>query len=222
VLTPIYYVYAYLRTKDSETAKAGTPYYVGKGKDRRAYVKQHNVSPPIDKSFIIFLETNLTELGAFALERRMIRWYGRIDLGTGILYNQTDGGDGASFPGELNPMYGKKREEWAKKYSGENAPMYGKSHSEEQKRKWSIERSGKNNANYGNRWTDEMKENLSIKVRGENASRYGKKNTSESNKKNSLAHQGKNNPMYGRRLSPESIAKGLETKRLNKLKKDVI
>ena len=25
---PIYYVYAYLRSKDSQTAKAGTPYYI--------------------------------------------------------------------------------------------------------------------------------------------------------------------------------------------------
>lgn len=28
--TNIYYVYAYIRSKDSETARAGTPYYIGK------------------------------------------------------------------------------------------------------------------------------------------------------------------------------------------------
>jgi hypothetical protein len=85
----IYYIYAYLR-------EDGTPYYIGKGKYNRRFAKHKGISVPKDKSRNVLMETNLSDIGAIALERRYICWYGRKDNGTGILRNLTDGGEGTS------------------------------------------------------------------------------------------------------------------------------
>jgi len=83
-----YYTYAYLR-------EDGTPYYIGKGKGRRAFLKHSGFYPP-SKDRILFLKKNLTEEQAFNHEIYMISIFGRKDLGTGILHNKTNGGDGCS------------------------------------------------------------------------------------------------------------------------------
>lgn len=86
---PGFYIYAYLRKSNN------TIYYIGKGKGSRAWGK-HHFRIPGDLTKIVILDSGLLEMGAFILERKMIRWYGRKDLGAGILNNLTDGGEGVT------------------------------------------------------------------------------------------------------------------------------
>lgn len=154
-----FYVYAYLRNKDSTTGKTGTPYYIGKGNGNRAYVK-HFAPVPKNHSNIIFIQQNLTEQQAHDLEKKLIAEYGRKDLGTGILHNRTDGGEGISNPSldtRKKLAYAKRNEsaETRLKRSIAAKNRVRQPCSEETKRKISE-------ANIGKKRTNEVKEKLSI------------------------------------------------------------
>lgn len=89
-LTKKYYVYFYVR-------EDGSPYYVGKGSGKRCKDRDsHFVKPNKNRTNIIIVKDNLSELRAFTLEKYYIREFGRKDLGTGILHNKTNGGEGTS------------------------------------------------------------------------------------------------------------------------------
>lgn len=138
------YVYAYLR-------EDGTPYYIGKGVGKR-YKDPHTITvPPIER--IEFIEKNLTDKEAIALEIELIARYGRKDLGTGILRNMTDGGEGMLNPGPTvrkklsDAKAGKKPNNYNKRYTtgpselkskakqGKNNPQYGKQRTEDERAK---------------------------------------------------------------------------------------
>ena len=81
-----YYTYLWLR-------EDGTPYYVGKGKNNRAYSSHsHGVHCPPEKERIVIYPAS-SEADAFETETDLIWYYGRKDLGLGSLRNLTDGGE---------------------------------------------------------------------------------------------------------------------------------
>jgi hypothetical protein len=129
-----FYVYAYLRDD-------GSPYYIGKGKNKRAWKKgKKEINPPKDQSKIIIIEENLSMVGSLAIERYLIKWYGRKDINTGILRNRTDGGDGS--PGlKQSPEVILKRITSSK---GKSMGMTGKKHKIESNEKRRISMLGKN------------------------------------------------------------------------------
>ena len=166
-----YYTYAYLR-------EDRTPYYIGKGKEDRIYSKQKNIKPPKDKSRILYLKQNLTEEEAFKHEIYMIDVFGRKDLGTGILHNRTDGGEGSSgcIPSE----------ETKRKLSEVNK---GRIVSEETRKKISETSKGKtlseehikkiSEANKGHAVSEETKRKLSEAHKGNTLSEEHKRKLSE-------------------------------------------
>ena len=195
-----YYTYAYLR-------EDRTPYYIGKGEKDRIYKKgKGEVKPPKDKSRIIYLKQNLTEAEAFRHEIYMIAVFGRKDLGTGILRNRTNGGEG--FSGAIHTPETKAKLSAAMK--GENSPNYGKTLSPEIKAKLSAAHKGKT-------LSPETKAKISAAQKGKTLSPETRAKMSvarkdiprslETRAKISESLKGENHPFYGKTLSPETRAK---------------
>ena len=83
------FVYCYLRVD-------GSPYYIGIAKKASRPKDRHNWRPPSCPSRIRVMRRGLTWAAAQQWERFYIARYGRKDIGTGILRNLTDGGEGSA------------------------------------------------------------------------------------------------------------------------------
>ena len=199
-----YYTYAYLR-------EDRTPYYIGKGQTDRIYKRNgRRTKPPKDRSRIIFLKQNLTEEEAFKHEIYMIAVFGRKDLGTGILHNRTNGGDGCS--GLV--MSEETKRKISESTKGRLSPLKGKNHSEEAKQKISQ-------ANKGKKMPEEAKKKISESQKGKFLSEEHKKKIGEESKKKwkngcfteqsyekwRNAAKGEKNGMYGKTHTEEAREK---------------
>jgi hypothetical protein len=119
-----FYTYAYLR-------KDGTPYYIGKGKGNRAYHKNKNEIKVPPRERVVILKKGLTEEEAYKHEVYLIFVLGRKNIGTGILRNLTDGGEGTSGK-KLTPEQIAQRQKTRGSYpTGEAHPYFGKKHTPE-------------------------------------------------------------------------------------------
>lgn len=129
----------------------GEVFYIGIGKDlKRPYAEcgrnkyWHKI---VDKYGyeVQILKYNITREDACELEVLLISWYGRAHLGTGILCNMTDGGDGTK---NKSPETRQKISDGQK---GELNHMFGKI--------------GSLNPNFGNKWSDEQRRTASELVK---------------------------------------------------------
>jgi hypothetical protein len=185
-----FYTYAYLR-------EDRTPYYIGKGSGYR--INSNTGRPcnkPRDKSRIIFLKQNLTEEEAFKHEIYMIDVFGRIDLGTGILYNKTNGGEGAS-----GYKYTEERKE---KCRGENSPFYGKTHSKEAKERMGESKLGNKNPAKRLDVREKIKKNHPFVKNPKLPKIIGEKLRGRKNPKHSENMKGEKNHMFGKKRPKHS------------------
>lgn len=155
----IYYTYIHYNAITNE------PFYVGKGKDNRAWksTSRSKYWSRVVKKYgyiVKIVEENLSEEEAYKKEKELIKLYGRRDLKTGILINMTDGGDG--YTGGIIT------EELREKHRKNST---GRKHTEESKKKMSEAQKGRLPSKEA--------------IEKSRLSRIGLKQTEESNKKRS-------------------------------------
>ena len=196
----VFYVYIYYHPITN------IPFYVGKGKDDRAWFhlkskshtffirtinkirKEYNCEP-----IIKIYDDNLSEPEAFELEMKLIKKYGRRNNGSGILINLTNGGEGTSgiLITEATRNKLKNRIPWNK-----GIPM-----SEEQKKKLYESHKGKitseetkkklSRANKGKIISQETREKIRDSLMSHLVSEETRKKMSEAKLKNNTKNNAK-------------------------------
>lgn len=150
------YLYRHIRLDKKE------PFYIGIGsdanyqrsKDKSSRTKHWNNISKNGYEIEIMLD-NLTWEEACIKEKEFINLYGRLDIGTGILCNMTDGGEGA-----VNRIFTKEHREKIRQ------SKLGKKRDAATIEKMSIGRRG-------HKHTEEWKKNMSNRVKGDKNPNYG-------------------------------------------------
>jgi hypothetical protein len=249
-----FYVYALLRPDlpDPFYVWLWQPFYFGKGCDWRMYRHRQEANKLLHKSGRkdikiniihtlwennsdfkeVILFDNLIEKEAFALEKKLIAKYGRINNGTGCLANLTDGGEGSVGYRHTEEIiqwlriFQKRKKhteehkkELSERWKGELNPNFGRIYSAEEKQivsdRFKGVQVGEKNPFFGCRHTEETKKKISeflIEFYSNNVHPcLGMKHSEESRRKNSESHLGLNSGekhyLFGKHPSGETKRK---------------
>lgn len=166
----MFYVYLYLDPNSRQ------PFYVGKGKGNRRSQHLHEANTQrrkgqatnakiqkilelwnqgFDPIIITAFETSEEDL-AYDLERKLIAFFGRLDLEQGPLLNQTAGGNGV----KSRLFTSEQREKCRQRMTGAGSPTYGVGHTEEARRKMSEAQKARCAAGNVTRHSDEHRQKL--------------------------------------------------------------
>ena len=232
--------YVYIHRRNDISNEHESVFYVGIGTKKRVYQKisrnrfwKNIVNKHGFTGFII--KDNLTWQEACSIEKDLIKFYGRSDLGLGNLCNLTDGGDGqlGCYPSEETRGKMRKNNKHTKTFLGRQLTeehkrniskgSIGKKMSKEtilkMKEAQKIVNSlvetkiNKSNAQKGKKLTEETKKKISEKNKGRG---LGRKLTEEHRKKLSIKRK-------ERKISEESKKRMSDAKKLYwQLKKEFI
>ena len=201
-------VYKHIRLDTNEV------FYVGIGSQKkRAYSTYkrskfwHSIIEKTDYE-VVLIKENVSVEEAYQIEKDLIKFHGRRDLGLGTLVNMTDGGDGRF--GSIASEETKRK--MSESHIGINDWSKGKEVTNETREKISnvLKEYWKHNTKAP--LTEEAKEKIRQSLTGRPGTWIGKKHSEESLQKMRDSHgKGKNNKRYGQKNSADTIKKMSES-----------